>query len=97
MKSEDFKKGLSAVGFAKQTQPLGLIQNFSSLINRSMQKSYFTKIWSWIVIAFTVMSFSVSYAQMTVTISNVLKQLPLEVLRMVHLSLMLLEEQVLIQ
>ncbi|MEN9973885.1 MAG: hypothetical protein RIS20_2232, partial [Bacteroidota bacterium] len=63
MKSEDFKKGLSAVGFAKQTQPLGLIQNFSSLINRSMQKSYFTKIWSWIVIAFTVMSLSVSYAQ----------------------------------
>ena len=37
--------------------------------NSIMQKSYFTKILSWVIIAFTIVSFSGSYAQITGTLT----------------------------
>ena len=63
MKSQDFNQGFNTVGFAKQTSILSLSQNFSSLINRAMQKSFFTKIWSWIIIALTVVSLNDALSQ----------------------------------
>ena len=68
MKSQDFNQGFNTIGFAKQTPILSLSQNFSSLINRAMQKSFFTKIWSWIIIALTVVSLNYVDAQ-TVTLT----------------------------